>query len=105
MERFAILIKKRWGVKALIHSEVVGEEVAIRESHQLYKELCLQQVLIVDDNIKVIFKIERRCKCTSVQREFVLYPNPLHLNHPVWKCMRCGLVHLEEEVLDGTTGN
>ena len=89
MEKFSFIIVPRYRMQGMILKsaegnvvEVWGENSAIRELHRLYRELSLHKVLMLDEHFNIVFKIERRCKCTNVQ---------WHISGEL-KCMDCNLL-------------
>jgi len=67
---FVILARKRWGEKCVPLAQVRGsEERATGIAQRIYKDAGMNRVLIVDATFKIVFKQDRRCKCTNCQYE------------------------------------
>jgi len=67
---FAILARRRWGEQCIPLAQVRGsEERAIGIAQRIYKDAGMNRALVVDDRFRVVFKIERRCKCINCQWE------------------------------------
>lgn len=73
MEAFGIIIVPRYKMVGQLLKkegkplEVMGENRAINLCHKIYREQYLHKVLMVNEHLSVVFKIERRCKCTNIQ--------------------------------------
>ena len=90
MRRFIILGRSRWGGKCIPIKELQGtENTVIEEAHRVHNNRALNRTVVANEDFKIVFKIDRRCKCTSVQFEL----------DGRAKCMECGLViPIEREV-------
>lgn len=70
MSTFVILARKHWGDKCLPLSQVRGtENRAVNLAQNAFKNGGMNRVMVVDDKFKIIFKQDRRCKCTNSQYE------------------------------------
>lgn len=87
MEHFVIVCRTRYGepTKALL--EVTGESRARAAADAVYYKGSMQMCAVVDETPRVVYKIERRCHCTNVQREW-----DSSLESTVLKCVDCGRV-------------
>ena len=67
---FAILARKHYGDKCVPLTQVGGtENRAINLAQEIYKKGGMNRVLVVDSSFKIVFKIDRRCKCCNCQYE------------------------------------
>ena len=83
MRSFIIMGRDRWGGQCLPIKELQGtENTVIEEAHRVHKSKALNRTLAVNDEFKIVFKIDRRCRCTNVQFEI----------DGRAKCMECGTV-------------
>ncbi len=68
MPVFVILARKRYGDKCIPMTQVRGAEgKAIDVAHKIYNKGGMSRTIVVDDQFKIIFKIDRRCKCINAQ--------------------------------------
>lgn len=87
MDRYLILARKRWDGKAVPMIELRGESAAIREAQLAYRNGGLNRVTVVDSSFKVVFLIERRCRCVNVQKEYTG-----NFGGTILRCSECKLV-------------
>jgi hypothetical protein len=75
--------RRRWGGKCVPLIELRGtENTVIEEAHRVHKKEAMNRTMVVNDEFKIVFKIDRICKCTNVQFEI----------DGRAKCMECGIV-------------
>ena len=88
MQNFVVIGKERWDGKDRKIMEIMGTENSIIERAQkIFGELSLQRVIVIDDEMKVVFKVERRCRCKNVQYE---------MNGKL-VCVDCGIEFIREK--------
>ncbi len=86
MKKYAVIIKERYDIRGKVLKEYIGESRAIEEAHKVYKERTLNKVIVVNVDLKVVFTIERRCKCINIQEVF-----KADMSGWTQVCMNCGL--------------
>jgi len=102
MERFVIAAKARFGGRAVVVGEILGQERALAEAHRVYRDGTMNKVIVINEELRQVFMIQRRCNCTNVNQELVIIDG---ITQVVEKCTACGLIinhtgHLKrEEVL------
>jgi hypothetical protein len=65
---FVVLARKNWGEKCIPLTQVNGMEGrAITIAHEIYKNGGMNRALVVNEEFKIVFKIDRRCRCTNQQ--------------------------------------
>lgn len=94
MSSFAIIARPRWGGKAIPVEESRGENATIEKALKLFKKDSLNLVAVVDEDMKVVFKQERNCKCRNVQ-----YRMDRGFKKRILICVDCGLEHKMEGVV------
>ena len=88
MERFVILARERFNDKSFFVGEIVGYERAISETHRVYHEGSMNKVVMVNEEVRVEFSIERKCRCLNVGQEIMISEG---ITGFIWKCQDCGL--------------
>lgn len=84
--RYIIVTTDRYGGQACPVTQITGEKHAIGIAQATFKKYTLYQVAVVDENMHVVFKQRRRCKCLNAQ--YVMSDEgAIKL-----KCMDCKLV-------------
>jgi len=86
MNRFVILLKRRHFDAPEPIREILGEARAIQEAERMYREGTLQMVALLSKEMKVVYKVERRCHCTNVQQELSTLSDI-----PRYRCADCRL--------------
>ena len=70
MAVFAILARKEWGGKCIPLAQVRGsEDRAITIAQDIYRRAGMNRALVVNAEYKIVFKIDRKCRCTNCQYE------------------------------------
>jgi len=70
MPSFLILARKRWGEKLTPVQEYKGcEDTAVDVAQALYRSKGMNRVVVADDKFKIVFKLDRRCRCLNCQYE------------------------------------
>jgi len=71
MPVFVILARARWGNSCVPLTQVRGgEERAMNVAQEIHRKYGMNRTVVLDNAFKVVFKIDRRCKCTNCQYEF-----------------------------------
>ena len=70
MNNFVIVVKERYKGETEAVEQVLGERKGIREAQRIYYKGGMQMVALLDEELRVVFKLERRCHCTNVQYDF-----------------------------------
>ena len=70
MKTYVILGRKWLDEKCIPLLQVDGSEYkAVEEAHMVYGNEGLNRVVVVDTEFSIVFKMDRRCKCTNCQYE------------------------------------
>ena len=68
MPNFVVMARKEWGEKCKPYLNVRGsEQRAIDIAQKLHKDAGMNRTLVLGDGFKIIFKVDRRCKCMNAQ--------------------------------------
>lgn len=86
MESFCVIATPKWKGKGFVACELRFEGASVKEAMRIFRDGTMQKVIVVNDALEIIYKQERKCKCTNVQ---VTMLNDSSL---VDKCCDCGLV-------------
>ena len=88
MPYFVILARKEYGGKCIPLTQVRGEQHAVSVAHKIYKEGGMNRAMVVDEQLKVVFKLDRKCRCINAQYDM----------YGGLKCTDCGRVIKTNEV-------
>ena len=82
MEKYVIIVTPRSDVPIQEMVEFTGGEyAAIREASRIFREKAMHKVAVVGEELNVVYKQIRICKCTNVQQEL----------DGAFHCMACGV--------------
>ena len=92
---YLVFGRKYWKDRCRPIIQVTGsEERAVDEGNRVYNKDRLNRVIILDKDMRIIFKAERLCSCKNCQQEF-----DAEFRRIVLKCMDCKVVHEQKEVM------
>ena len=67
MMSFVILARRRFEGASVPLVQVRTENRAIEIAHRIHKQYSMNRTMVIDEKIKVVFKLSRRCKCANAQ--------------------------------------
>lgn len=92
MNEYIVFGKIRFNDQAVPLKKVRDlEKSAVGIAQRIYRDYKMSKVIVIDQNLKAIFTVERKCKCERVQMVMLDIEGSLG-----WKCEDCGLVHDQE---------
>ena len=68
MSIYVILARAKWGEKCTPFTQVSGAEgKAVNLAQKIFKDGGMNRTIVVDSKLKIIFKQDRRCRCSNSQ--------------------------------------